>query len=281
MTSAKPDIKHETWEGVPVHVSRAPGKPLIFLIRMIAWETGIWDPVWTHLAGRFTVVNFNFFDSAAARQMANPVEGFARFARHCIDIAQWLGYERFHLVGWVGGTQVAMRCAIDFPERVESCTLLNPHFELPDMRSVQMGGRFKQAILEKDQELYSYYWVMSGLSNAFVESHFDVVKDLVDRRMAADRYVTGGTEQFAQWAKALRTKCVSDAELGAIKVPTLVVAGDLERWNAGPGPAMARLLHARIQGAAFELIPNTGELVLVEAPEKFLAALDRFLKGLA
>ena len=280
MTADQLEIAHESYEGVPVHVSRAKEQPLIFLIRMIAWETGIWNPVWSHLAGRFTVANFNFFDTAAAQKMANPAEGFAHFAKHCVDIALWLGYDEFHLLGWVGGTQVAMRCAIDFPERVRSCTLLNPHFELPDMRSVQMGNRFKQVILEKDQELYSYYWAMSGLSNEFVENHFDAVKALVDARLAADRFVVGGSERFMQWARALRTKCVSDDELGRIKVPTLVVAAELERWNAGPGPDMARMLHARIPNASFALLENLGELALIEAPEKFLKEFDAFLARL-
>jgi pimeloyl-ACP methyl ester carboxylesterase len=274
-------IVREEYDGIPVHVSRAPGRPLIFLLRMIARETGIWDAVWAHLAGRYTVANFNFFETEAAQQMASPAEGFARFARHCIDIARHLGHETFHLIGWVGGTQVAMRCAIDFPDRVRSCTLLNPHFPLPDMRSVQIGNRFKQAILEKDEELYSYYWVMSGLSNGFIENNFDVVKRLVDARIAADRFVKGGSERFMQWAKALRTQCVSEEELGGIRVPTLVVASELERWNAGPGPEMARLLHARIPGAEFAFLENVGELVLVEAPEKFIAVLAPFLDGIA
>lgn len=270
-------IEHKVCDGIPVHFSRAPGRPLIFLIRMIAWETGIWDAAWRHLSERFSVANFNFFDSEAAQKMASPAEGFSRFAAHCVDIAKYLGYDEFHLLGWVGGAQVAMRCAIDHPDRVKSCTLLNPHYELPDMRSVHMGGRFKQAILEKDQELYSYYWVMSGLSNEFVESNFDVVKKLVDARVAADKFVTSGTDRFLQWAKALRTKCVSDEELAAIRPPVMIVAGELERWNAGPGPTMARLLHARMPGAKFEILENLGELALIEAPEKFLAVLDRFL----
>lgn len=274
-------IVREEYDGIPVHVSRAPGRPLIFLLRMIALETGIWDAAWAHLAGRFTVANFNFFETEAAQHMASPAEGFARFARHCVDLAARLGHETFHLFGWVGGTQVAMRCAIDFPDRVRSCTLLNPHFPLPDMRSVQIGNRFKQAILEKDDELYAYYWVMSGLSNAFIERNFDVVKRIVDARLTADRFVRSGSERFMQWAKALRTQCVSDDELGRITVPTLVVASELERWNAGPGPEMARLLHARIPGAEFALLEDVGELVLVEAPEKFLAVLDAFLARVA
>jgi 3-oxoadipate enol-lactonase len=274
-------IAREEYDGIPVHVSRAPGRPLIFLLRMIALETGIWDAVWAHLAGRFTVANFNFFETEAAQHMASPAEGFARFARHCADIAQRLGHDRFHLIGWVGGTQVAMRCAIDFPDRVRSCTLLNPHFPLPDMRSVQIGNRFKQAILEKDDELYAYYWVMSGLSNAFIERNFDVVKRLVDARLAADRFVRSGSERFMQWARALRTQCVSEEELGRITVPTLVVAAELERWNAGPGPEMAKLLHARIPGAEFALLDGLGELAPVEAPEKVLAVLDPFLERVA
>ncbi len=273
-------VAHEDFRGIPVHVTRAPGAPLIFLIRMIAWETGIWNPVWAHLMDRFTVANFNFFDTEAAGKMDDPKQGFALFARHCVDIARWLGYDTFHILGWVGGTQVAMRCAIDYPDHVRSCTLLNPHFELPDMRPVQLGNRFKQVIQEKDQELYSYYWAMSGLSNAFVESNFDAVKSLVERRVATDRFVVGGSERFVQWSRALRTKCVSDDELANIAVPTLVVGGEIERWNAGPGPAMARMLHARIPNASFAMLQNLGELALVEAPEIFLEVFDSFVSQL-
>lgn len=274
-------IASEDHDGIRVHVSRTPGRPLVFLIRMIALETGIWDSLWAHLAPRFTVANFNFFEAEAAQHMASPAEGFARFARHCVDIAERLGHDRFHLVGWVGGTQVALRCAIDFPERVRSCTLLNPLFQLPDMRPVQMGNRFKEAILAQDDELYSYYWVMSGLSNAFIENNFDVVKRLVDARLAADRFLRSGSERFNQWARAVRTKAVSDEELAGIRAPTLVVASELERWNAGPGPAMAKLLHARIPGAELALLEDVGELVLVEAPERFFAVLDPFIERVA
>ena len=274
-------IVREEYDGVPVHVSRAPGRPLIFLLRMIALETGIWDAVWAHLAGRFTVANFNFFETEAAQHMASPAEGFARFARHCVGLAAQLGHETFHLLGWVGGTQVAMRCAIDFPDRVRSCTLLNPHFPLSDMRPVEIGNRFKQAILEKDDELYAYYWVMSGLYNGFIERNFDVVKRLVDARLAADRFVRSGSERFMQWARALRTQCVSEEELGLIRVPTLVIGAELERWNAGPGPEMAKRLHARIPGAGFALLDGVGELAPVEAPWKLFAALDPFLERVA
>jgi pimeloyl-ACP methyl ester carboxylesterase len=273
-----PHIEHETFDGIPVHFSRAEGRPLIFLIRMIAWESGIWDTAWAHLAERFTVANFNFFATEAALQMAKPEEGFTSFARHCVDIAERLGYDKFHILGWVGGTQVAMRCAIDHPERVQSCTLLNPHFELPDMRPVQIGNRFKQIIIEKDKELYTYYWVMSGLSNSFVEKNFDVVERIVKQRMDADKFVTSDTKRFVEWSKALRTKSVSDEELAGIRTPTLIVAGDVERWNAGPGPEMARLLHGKMPSAEFKMLEGLGELLLIEAPEKFLSVYDDFLR---
>lgn len=270
-------VEHTEIAGIPVHVSRREGAPLIFLMRMIAWESGIWDHLWKRLLSRFSVANFDFLQTPAARMMDRPREGFSRFAEHCVEIAQALGHERFHLLGWVGGAQVTLRCAVDQPDRVASCILLAPHFELPDMRSVQMGNRFKQVILEKDRELYSYHWVMSGLSSSFVENNFDAVEKLVAARMQADRYVTGSAAGFAQWSRALRTRCVADDELSRVKAPTLVVSGTLERSNAGPTPSMARLLAARIPGAELSVIDDVGELMPIEAPDRVAAAIDAFL----
>ena len=274
----KKPINRETTTiaGVRTHYTMTPGKPLMLLIRMIALESGVWDHVWRDLAESFSLANFNFHESEAAKHMGDPRDGFGRLANLCVDVAKGLGYDRFHLLGWVGGTQVALRCAIDHPQAIQSCILLNPHFELADMRPVKKGNEFKRAIIEKDEELYTYYWVMSGLSNAFVEANFDVVEQLVAARRAVDSFVNSGSANFMQWANALRTRCVSDEELASLDLPTLVVGGDIERWNAGPGPAMARMLHECIPASHFEMIENTGELVLIEAPARFIETVNRF-----
>jgi pimeloyl-ACP methyl ester carboxylesterase len=275
-----PEKKALKVNAIQVNVTENPGKPLIILTRMISQKMGIWDRIWDDLARHFTVANFNHLETSAAKRMDTPKEAFRDFARICVDVASGLGFGEFHILGWVGGTHVALRCAVDHPAQVKSLILLDPHYELPDMRHIRKGNEFKQALLEyKDRELYAYYWVMAGFSIDFIENHFDEVEKLVAARMAGDKFVRVDVERFMKWANALRRNWVNDEEMERITAPTLVVATELERWNAGPSVSMAREVQKRIPKSKMAVLQNVGELVLIEAPEKFLAVLEPFVRS--
>ncbi|WP_043831782.1 alpha/beta fold hydrolase [Muricoccus aerilatus] len=70
------------------------------------------------------------------------------------------------------------------------------------------------------------------------------------------------------------------ASLGAIRIPVLLLAGEVDT-NA-PAPMMQRMA-GKIPGAAYVCLPNIGHLPNIEAPDAFDAAvldfLDRHLKG--
>jgi pimeloyl-ACP methyl ester carboxylesterase len=68
------------------------------------------------------------------------------------------------------------------------------------------------------------------------------------------------------------------AELGQIKVPTLVIVG--EQDIATP-PSLARRMVDGIAGAELVVIPDAGHLCTVEEPEAVNAALERFLSARA
>jgi 3-oxoadipate enol-lactonase len=67
------------------------------------------------------------------------------------------------------------------------------------------------------------------------------------------------------------------ADLGAIRCPTLVLAG--ERDRVAPPEVVERLARA-IAGARYELLPGVGHLANLERPDVFDAALGPFLDGL-
>jgi glycine/D-amino acid oxidase-like deaminating enzyme len=59
-------------------------------------------------------------------------------------------------------------------------------------------------------------------------------------------------------------------------MPVLLVATGLNKWGAGPSPAMADLLAGKIPGSVLRIIPEHGPLTLIEDPDKFLALIDDF-----
>jgi 3-oxoadipate enol-lactonase len=262
--------------GADVVITRHPDKPLLILSRMASRGMGVWDTVWDRLAECFSVANFDL-RAPDGDAMDRPGEVFSQYAGNCAGVADALGYDGFHVLGWNGGSHVALQCAADHPDKVRSCVLIGAFFELPDMRAVDKGVQFMRVMLEnQDPELYSFYWFMAGLSPDFVARNFDQVETFAKARASGDVFVKLDVARIMKWVHALRRYRLSDAEMGAIKAPTLIVAPELDRWNAGPNVAMAREVHERIRGSKMTVIPDAGSLIPLEDPERFLAAITPF-----
>ena len=65
--------------------------------------------------------------------------------------------------------------------------------------------------------------------------------------------------------------------LGAVRVPTLVIAG---ARDAGATPEMARAIAERIDGAELRVFADASHLSVVEAGDEFFAAVSSFLAAL-
>ena len=65
------------------------------------------------------------------------------------------------------------------------------------------------------------------------------------------------------------------ARLREIRAPTLILSGDDDRVIPG---ASSELLAARIEDAKLVVIPGTGHLFFLEAPDETVAILEDFLR---
>ena len=263
--------------GVPVTLSERAGAPLLILVRMASRGAGLWDLILDRLADHFSVLQFDLRSPSSA-ELDHPRRFFAGLAAQCLEIAAALGHQRFHLFGWTGGTHVALRCATDFPERVASCVLLGPFWQLDDMRAAEKGFAFARALVESgDRSLYAYYWYMGGLSPQFVERHFDQVAQWAEQRNRADTFLQRDTTQVLKWMRALRGNWVDATELAAIVAPALILAHELDPWHAGPSAAMAHALHRKLPNARLEVLAGLGSMAPIEDPHRVLAAALPFL----
>lgn len=276
--SVRPAYEVERVGGVDVRISRAPGKPLLLLLRMASGGMGLWDAVWPSVARRFTVANFDLVEAAGLGRDASPRERFGVLADHAARVARDLGHERFHVFGWYGGTHVALACALRHRERVASMLLLDPFFELDDPRKLERAIAFKRRLFDsEDRTLYAYYWVMAGFSPGFLERSFDTIERLALARIEADRFVSVEPERWMRWVRALRTRWLDDAELASLELPTHLLATSLDSWHAGPTVGMARALAARLPRAELSVIEGYGTFFFIEDPALFEYHAGAFL----
>lgn len=268
----------ETIDGTAVTLSGDGSKPLILPTRMASAEFGIWDAVWDDLARDHTVATFDLVGAARLDADMAPRDRFLALAEAQARIARRLGFERYSLFGWYGGCHVALAGLIAGGARIDACLLLDPFFELPDMRKVEAGVAFKRALFEHpDRTLYARYWVMAGFSPAFMERRFDVVERLARARVEKDRFVTLDTGRWLRWVRALRTNWATDDELAAIATPVHVLATELDGWHAGPTVGMAQALCDRLPSAELTVLPGVGTFVFIEDPARFREAAGPFL----
>ena len=275
----QPLYQRETIDGAELRISRREGAPLILLVRMATGGMGLWDAVWPFLAERFTVANFDLIEAAVLDQDVPPRARFMAMAEATAAMATRLGHERFHVFGWNGGCHIAQAAMARFPDRVAGAILLDPFFELPDMRRVWAGVDFKRALyLHPDRALYARYFAMAGFSPGFMEKNFDLVERMVENRLKTDRFITQDVAAWERWLRALRTNWQTEADFAAMaRVPARIVATELDSWHAGPTPGMADALAAHLPLASVRVVRGYGNFFFIEAPDEFAAATGDFL----
>ena len=89
------------------------------------------------------------------------------------DLVNEMGAERYHLVGWNGGAQIALQATQEHPQRLASLTLLSPFRAWGECRQVEKGIEFIELFLRSGRrDLYVWYWFMAGLSDSYVAENF-------------------------------------------------------------------------------------------------------------
>lgn len=264
--------------GRRVHLGGAPAGPMVAFVRLAAPEAGVWDGLWAALEGRFRLMAV---DLPRPRSAADDPAGLLTgLAREVVAIAGEIAPDPFHLVGWTGGTQIALAAAITSPQALASMTLVTPFREIGERRRMEAGLSFIEAMLRTgSRELYARYWFLSGLGDRFLEEKFDVVEDLVRRRLETDPFLALDPAEAMAWMRAIRTDWILDDLVRRIEVPTLVVGAGQNRWHAGPSRAMAERLAALVPGAHLHIVKEAGPLVLVEAAERVAAFIADHIEG--
>jgi pimeloyl-ACP methyl ester carboxylesterase len=242
------------------------GAPLV-LIHGLADDHRAWRRAVPDLMLRHRLILYDLRGHGET-SLGRPDGTLAQLGRDLVALLEAIGVERADVAGFSLGGTIAMRAAIDHPERVNRLVLVATSSRVG--RSAADWYRERRKMVEHGDE-----WLRETLdrdtADVYAQAPNELEEGLLIRRQStADPRGYGN----ACAAMAALNGAPLDPELGGINAPTLIVASDLDQHCP---PKAAEIIHAGIAGSRLEVFKGAGHAIPVERPKELGAAMNKFL----
>ena len=257
--------------GITVRYQVAGKGPWVTLSHSLSCDLSMWDQLAAALSPAFSVLRYDTRGHGGTGLGNSAPEGAYSFEQLTADLAgllDALNIARTHFVGLSMGGMIGQYFALAAPQRLNKLVIANSTSRIPS----EAGPLWDERIAIVRAE--GCAGVVEGTLGRWFTPGFRAARpDATQRigKLIADTPPAG----YIGCAGAIRHLDIT-ARIGAIVVPTLVIAG---ADDPGTPPAMSEVIAAAIPGARLEIIPSASHLSCIEQPETFNRLVANFLKG--
>ena len=249
--------------------NQAPAPKTIVLSHALGCDLSMWNQMADFLAADYNVVAYDHrgHGSSGAPLALYSMEELA-------DDAQRLLRElACGPVIWIGlsmGGMVGQELAIRHPSLVAALVIANSTSEYPDAVRAVWQQRI-ETVRAQGIEVIADAVMERYFHEGFRKEHAGAVAAFRRRLTATDQ---DGYIGCCNAVGAVDTT----RRLSQIKIPTLVIAGELDQ---GAPVAMSETITSQIPGSQLVVIPEASHLAVTEQPKAFAQAVGNFLGSLA
>lgn len=190
------------------------------------------------------------------------------FVEDLIALLDELHIRRATLCGLSLGAAVAMRTALDYPDRISGLILCNTRADGDEYEDIV----WRERVILRIKQLGIGRFVETFLRTIFARQSFATRKEEVQLIRETMEQMSPLAMCGALLAQAARPNLVP--RLFRIKVPTLVITGELDTFTP---PSLAETIHDGIPGSQLRFIPQSAHMSPLENPDVFNAFLLEFL----
>jgi len=249
---------------IPAYLEAGAGPALVFL-HGVGGEAGMWQRQIAHFGVRFRAIAWDM--PGHGRSPLLPETNWDSLTDALLRLLDDVAVEQAHLVGHSMGGMLAQYAYRRAPDRVASLVLAGT--------SAAFGssdGSFQRQFLAERLDPLDAGQTLAALAPAQIAA---MVAPDADPTATAEAVAALGQMDPAAYRAVLHCLATFDnrSHIGEIAVPTLLLAGALDR--AAPPPGMERMA-ARIPGSRFVCLPECGHFMNLEQPAAFNAVLDEF-----
>lgn len=241
-----------------------PDAPAVLFLNSLGTDMRIWDSVVEQLVDKYRLITFDQRGHGQSDVPEGPYS-IGELAGDAIELADRLGLDRFAVVGVSVGGMIALRLAIDHPERLTALVACDTAARIGD--EATWNGR-----IEAVRTLG-----LAAIADTVLQRWFpDSIRKGRDAEIEGWRQLllASPAEGYAGTCAALRDADLTD-EVAAIRVPTLVVAG---KEDQSTPVALVKATADRIAGARFEVIDGAGHLPSIDRPATLATLIRQHLE---
>ena len=185
-------------------------------------------------------------------------------AQDAIDLADYLGWKKFHLIGHSMGGMAMMRVAVNTTERVLSGVALAPvppsGVPLDEDGEALFGGAPEK---DENRRMILDFTTGGRLSDQWLDLHV--------RRSRETTTVDAYTDYLTAWTKT----DFAEASKG-LETPLLVCPGEFDQ--ALTADVMKQTYMEWYPNATLEVLPNSGHYPMQETPVHLATVMERFMR---
>ena len=269
MVFGQEDLVKVLSNGIRIHVEKM-GSGDVALVFLHFW--GGSARTWRHVTGPLSA-SFQTIatDHRGWGESDAPADGYTLddLAADALGVIEALGVERYVLIGHSMGGKVAQLLASRHPKGLLGLVLVAPAPPSPMHLPTEVRQGMVAAYSSRETIEVTIDQVLAGKPLS-----------AEDRAQAIADILRGASSAKAAWPTSTSQEDIS-AAVAAIKVPTLVIAGELD--NVDTVDTLRSELLSRIPHAVLEVLPQTGHLSPLESPveivdfiEEFMGPLDQY-----
>lgn len=252
--------------GIPLHaVEKGAGDIAVVFLHYYGGSSCNWKHVTTMLAPTLRTITI---DHRGWGQSDEPDEdnGLSDLVADAEGVIASLNLQRYVLVSHSIGGKVAQLIASSQPSGLAGLILVAPSPPSPMIMPAEAREMMAGAYASRET----------------VEAATDImltVKSLSakDRAQVPEDSLRGAPEAMVAWPRSTNLEDIA-LQVGGINVPTLVIAGELDR--VGPPVRLRAELLTRIPQAVMHVLPGSGHLSMVESPDAVSALIAEFCGNL-
>jgi len=240
----------------------------VLLLHGVGGSHTVWNDVIPGLAKEFLVLAPDLRGHGRSRSPAGSHYTFAELAGDVFHLLDEKGLPAAHFVGLSGGALLALRIAIEHPERVRSLTMVSGA-AYTDAHTRSVAERWGETLVQEGSDRFALRLLKDFYYPDWVEANLDFA-DAVREQVKHQDYAPA-----IAWAISMG-KFDERNRVATIARPTLIVQG---MNDAVVDASHGRILRQSIPGAQLRILTETGHIVPVERPKELLETLLAFLRG--